>query len=56
MIRTVANPPELITIWSGDSIKTDIEYNMIFTGKDYSGYAEEIHKKLRDKGIIFNGQ
>ncbi|MBN1624332.1 MAG: adenylyl-sulfate kinase, partial [Clostridia bacterium] len=55
MIRTISNPPDILTVWTGDEVSTDIEFNLRFTGNDNSRYVEQICSCLAEKGVIFKG-
>jgi bifunctional enzyme CysN/CysC len=55
MIKTIANPPDILTVWTGDEVTTDIDIGLRFAGDDNSRYIEDICKNLADRGIIFKG-
>ena len=55
LIKTITNPPELITVWTGEEITTDIDCDLSFSGNENSIYIEQICNLLGEKGIIFKG-
>ncbi len=55
IIKTVAASPSIISIWSGEEEMTDFDYDMKFVGSDYTEYACEILKEMKNRGIIFGG-
>jgi len=55
LIKTIANPPDILTIWTGEEVTTDINAELNFGGNDNSMYVERICRNLADRGIIFKG-
>jgi bifunctional enzyme CysN/CysC len=55
IIKTVADPPALISVWSGDEEMTDFSYDMKFVGDEYTVNACEILNEMKQRGIIFGG-
>ena len=55
LIKTIANPPDILTVWTGEEVTTDIGIELRFAGNDNAQYIEQICKNLADRGIIFKG-
>ena len=55
LIKTIANPSELITVWTGMRVTTDLECDLIFRGRNLERQTREIIAELGEKGIVFSG-
>ncbi len=55
MIRTIANPPDILTVWTGEEVTTDIDICLKFSGNDNNRYIEQICNNLAERGVIFKG-
>lgn len=55
LIKTIANPAGMLSVWTGMRVATDIEYDMVFRGGNLKRQTREIISRLRDKGVVFGG-
>lgn len=54
LIKTTVNPRQIETIWLGDKVITDLEFDLqIPESKSESKVSAQIKGLLQDRGIIF---
>ena len=53
LIETIANPPGMLSVWTGGRVTTDITCDMVFRGKNTERQTREIIAGLLEKGIVF---
>ena len=54
IIKTVVDPENIETLWVGDEVTTDINYDYYFTdGRAAEEACEILKERIQDKGVIF---
>jgi len=54
IIKTTVNPEKIETVWLGENITTDIDYDLhIPKFEDVEEAASRVKKLLQDRGVIF---
>ena len=55
LIKTIANPAGMLSVWTGKRVTTDIDCNLVFRGGNIDRQTREIISELRNRGIVFGG-
>ena len=53
LIKTIANPLGMLSVWTGGRVTTDIRCDMVFRGKNTEKQTREIITGLAENGIVF---